>query len=180
MLAPSEKHLEDWIVSRSGCIVPCDPDRYQVIARQVRLPSGIADLIVFDGNSLWIYELKKDLIDAKALAQILRYRADLMRIWRKACKPLVSNFELSYALFPFCINALLIGHSTYEDILFSAAGAYISVYLYDYADGGYRCQYTDVENMPEPVAEQFAYGAIGEAMRGSLAAYLSEKAEFAP
>lgn len=106
-LAPSEKHLEDWIVANcqfvgdsgeydeedwlddcphlpDGSIITTGLDR--VIARQLTLPSGICDLIALATNfyynpTLAVVELKKGVIDTLAFTQCLRYMRDLNEIF---------------------------------------------------------------------------------------------------
>jgi RecB family endonuclease NucS len=174
MKAPNEKHLEDWIVSRNGSILATPGDNYKVIGRQVRLSAGIADLIVFDGDSLWVYELKKDTIDTHALAQILRYKDDLRQIWRYVCRKQLSDRNDAYRTFPFCVQGLLIGHSASLDVRIAASGAGVSIYLYDFDGENYDCGYAHFPSMTRGTAEEFAYGRIGDAMRLALKAHLAE------
>lgn len=79
MEAPSEKHLEDWLVKN----YPFASEPFQ-IKRQVSLPSGRADLIVIEQRSISIVELKKGRIDSLALAQCLRYMGDIRSIMQYA------------------------------------------------------------------------------------------------
>jgi hypothetical protein len=72
MRAPSEKHLEDYLVS------VWDTD---IIQRQAKLPHGIADLILRFGHFLAVAELKKGPIEAEAVIQLLRYMSDMRRIF---------------------------------------------------------------------------------------------------
>lgn len=179
MIAPSERHLEDWIVAHNGCIThpAAAYGDYSVVGRQVRLHSGIADLIVFNGSSLLVYELKKDKIDVHALAQILRYQSDLRDIWREVCKSLFMSVDQYFALFPFCVSGILLGHSVHSDILISANAANVVVYTYDFDGSTYRCRFAFKEGMRRGVAQEFAYGGIGEAMRKALTVYFNERSE---
>lgn len=177
MIAPSEKHLEDWLVSRNGCPIDAPSSRYVVVGRQVRLHSGRADLIVFNGSSLLVYELKKDAIDVHALAQILRYQSDLRDIWRIVCKPILQDFEQQYALFPFCVSGMLIGRTVSRDVNIAAAAANVVVYTYDFDGTTYHCQFVYELGMSNLTAEEFAFGRIGEWMRQALTAYFDERSE---
>lgn len=182
MIAPSEKHLEDWIVSRNGCFVDVSAPHVEhvVVGRQVHLRSGIADLLVFNGTVLSVYELKKDKIDVHALAQILRYQSDLWDIWRAVCKPLLLTVDQYYALFPFCVSGVLLGHSVHPDILISANAANVVVYTYDYDGSAYHCCFAFDGGMTNSTAEEFAFGGIGESMRKALTAYFDERSEYPP
>jgi hypothetical protein len=99
--APSEKHLEDWIVNNfdyfgeimesdgydygDNCIYPDDEHVIfgfadNVIARQAKLPSGYPDLIIADNMHVSAVELKKGAITYDTLGQCLRYMHDLKEI----------------------------------------------------------------------------------------------------
>ena len=68
---------------------------------------------------------------------------------------------------------MLIGHSIEPDIAMAAAGAGVSVYLYDFAEPTYTFQFgfANIHSMPHQMAEEYSYGYIGEAMRASYAAF---------
>lgn len=98
-LAPSEKHLEDWIDynriqfgdrlaeqdyywkmgeahfrSDNTCVLPFFD---AIVAKQPSFPCGIPDLIGYTCGQLTIVELKKDAITYAAIGQCLRYIHDL-------------------------------------------------------------------------------------------------------
>jgi hypothetical protein len=83
--APSEKTLEDYISEHPECLGLCEigPEEYaaeyQFTLRQVRLPSGIADLVgtTCSQREIVVAELKKGTINYSAVAQVLRYMSDL-------------------------------------------------------------------------------------------------------
>lgn len=107
LLAPSEKHLEDWIIDnprRFGEVVTDDlvPREYwpddavmlnedsyiseffsQTFARQFPLPSGIPDLICHGERRLTVVELKKGLINYDAIGQCVRYMHDLSLMYEQ-------------------------------------------------------------------------------------------------
>jgi hypothetical protein len=106
MKAPSEKHLEDWIVNNLdyfgdafdknvyGLLPIEDPlwinsDEYtypffsHVLKRQARFPFGIADLITTDGDSICAVELKAGAVDGETIAQVLRYMHALRHIYSR-------------------------------------------------------------------------------------------------
>jgi hypothetical protein len=101
MIAPSEKHLEDWIVanfkkfgdlweddSDYGDLAYYPDDKHvlwpfseRIIARQLQLPSGYPDLIVADENHVSVVELKKGAVTYDTLGQCLRYIHDMYQIF---------------------------------------------------------------------------------------------------
>lgn len=77
-IAPSEKHLEDWIVNNIELFA--EDARLQVrriVARQPEFPSGRPDLILATVGSVAVVELKKYKADGQAVAQVLRYLGDM-------------------------------------------------------------------------------------------------------
>ena len=90
MKAPSEKHLEDWIVANPEKFGVLGDYRYFslaefIIKRQSRLPHGIPDLIVKSPyHSITVVELKRDSINSDTVAQCLRYMCDLQGIFAMA------------------------------------------------------------------------------------------------
>ena len=103
-IAPSEKHLEDWIVANFHLFgepgeadwFPDDvlqlyeriDDEYvmipffdKLISQQKPLPSGRTDLIAKDQHSVCVVEIKRENLSAKTLAQCLRYIADVKEIF---------------------------------------------------------------------------------------------------
>lgn len=118
--------------------------------RQLRLPSGIVDLVgSCFYNSLLIAEIKKGPIDASAFAQLMRYMHDFKQImfntfnryhglyrpeWdRIARHPLVhGNWEDTL------LQGVLIGHGIKDEALLIACEACnVDVYFYTLLDGEY-------------------------------------------
>lgn len=173
MIAPSEKHLEDWIVSREGNLTgaPCE---YRIIGRQIRLNSGVADLLIQKDGVSWLYELKKECIDAKALAQILRYRSNLRMIFARVTKEFNLTDDDRRFFLENDLQSTLIGHSVEPYIAVAAAAANVSVHLYEYDGLGhyeFTYAYRDKEMMSEDEIAEYAYGYLGEAFRRSLTYY---------
>lgn len=103
--APSEKHLEDWIIANPhlfGDLWPAEdvhpshlansnmtaygedeyivPHFQHIITRQPRFPMGRPDLIVQTDSSVQVIELKKGPITADTIAQTLRYMGVLREL----------------------------------------------------------------------------------------------------
>ena len=78
----SEKDIEDYFFNRPQVL----DNTLEWIGRQVRLPSGIADLVGFHYTNtngrprLYVLELKKEAIKSQHLTQVCRYTEDLDRI----------------------------------------------------------------------------------------------------
>lgn len=77
-LAPSEKHLEDWIANNFREFKRKAHGTYgYIISRQPEFPSGKPDLIVRMMECLAVIELKLNVVDEKAVGQCLRYMGDI-------------------------------------------------------------------------------------------------------
>ena len=78
----SEKDIEDYFFNRPQAL----DNTLKWIGRQVRLPSGVADLVGFHYTNtngrprLYVLELKKEVIKSQHLTQVCRYTEDLDRI----------------------------------------------------------------------------------------------------
>jgi hypothetical protein len=200
VIAPSEKHLEDWIVANPDKVYARldDPNEYwdgtvdfisRIVKRQCNLPSGRCDLIALATGmrdySLAAIELKRDALDTKTVAQCLRYIRDLKEIFLKVRYPGLSNIPhaepvLHYAKHDMCdnllannseISGLIIGYDVPdENLLVACECADIQVLTYDYSEGDYSF---DLYGTGDYIAraevyENFAYGAIGDAMRSVI------------
>lgn len=138
MIAPSERHLEDWLVNNPQKIFDFSdehPSSLQWVARQLNLPSGRADLIGYEGGGdLAVFELKKGAIDSDTLAQCLRYMRDIDKIGEFALaqiRNLVETPELEYA--DPVVSGVIVGHGIKDRNLLTAAfHARISVFSYNY------------------------------------------------
>src|SRR5690554_595983 len=89
-LAPSEKHLEDWIVANPEKVLPNSKWSLRdyatesaigtILARQPRLPSGRPDLITRTYHSIQVVEIKRGPIQSETITQCLRYMHDIQHI----------------------------------------------------------------------------------------------------
>ena len=73
MYTINEKQLEDYIANDPGCIWN---DQAQLLGRQVSIPHGRIDLIIFY-DVLYIVELKARPLQEKDVCQVLRYMRDV-------------------------------------------------------------------------------------------------------
>lgn len=195
MIAPSEKHLEDWIVDNSQLVreetgESCDYwDGYtnfihRIVNRQVRLPSGRADLIAitcgYTDISVAPVEIKKGAIDSKTVAQCLRYMRDLREIFLRVRHPGIdSEIYTGYEYRPHGIAeqllgyapeiaGMVIGHSVSDNNLLVACEASgIAVLTYEFDGTGYEfTSHSDANHIGnQDHYSNFAYGAVGDAIR---------------
>lgn len=120
MKAPSEKHLEDWIVANpklfgqkwagedawpSDFMKDCtwfsdnsfvSPMIDSIIGRQVKFPFGIVDLIGKTSQSLKAIEIKAGTVDSGTIAQCLRYMHELRSIHCELLNDLIFNTQDEY------------------------------------------------------------------------------------
>lgn len=90
-IAPSERHLEDWIVAHN-------PFNLKLIDRQLAVPSGVIDLLYANEHgALVIMELKKGRIDDHAVGQMARYAADFDGFIWSARRELAKSRTISQA-----------------------------------------------------------------------------------
>jgi hypothetical protein len=80
----TEKVIEDWLYRHPILVrASCAADVERWIARQCRLPSGIADLIgVVTGARLVVVEVKNEPVTKAAILQVLRYKRDIYEMSR--------------------------------------------------------------------------------------------------
>jgi len=144
MIAPSEKHLEDWIAGNLEELSPY----FRLLDRQLRLPSGTLDLLMVTDtqNRLEVIELKQGSIDTKTVIQVLRYMNDLQGIYQNiTCELLKSQtieweeFDWLFNLEKIHIQGMVIGHSIQSDhILYACEAANITVMTYEFDGSGYE------------------------------------------
>ena len=191
-LAPSEKHLEDWIVGnldgfRWQGYLDYQTVLTQLIARQVKLPAGICDLIglgLWDTtNVLFAVELKQGVIDSKTVAQCLRYIRDLQEVFVRVRYPydpsgdyMIWDYEThgsaerGFGRGPE-IAGIVVGHRVSDDnLLVACEAASIRAYTYRFENDTYTFQYQRPPRVHYRVTtyDDLAYGAIGEAMRAVI------------
>lgn len=112
-IAPSEKSLEDWI-----CAFPswCEGLSFRkIIDRQVRVPSGIIDVLALgsgiqwddswspDVSTLYVVELKKGTITHSTVTQCLRYMTDIKKTLQYVIMDIVKPNPLAYFSPPDCV-----------------------------------------------------------------------------
>lgn len=182
--APSEKHLEDWIVQYPRLTYPdywgIEPNKSSlievVLARQPKFPVGTPDLIIQTPDGVAVVEIKKDSIDDSTVVQCLRYMAYLEHI------SMSSHYALSNQLLPEdrqyleygfqsnLVSGFLIGHSIKSDNLLHACWL-LNLYpiLYRFEGDGYAfySQRVDIAD-PNGESADWASGAIGQAMRTTM------------
>lgn len=154
-LAPSEKHLEEWIVSNLDLFRTTYEDGSPglfpyttgVLKRQPRFPSGIPDLIMSKAqNQIVVVELKRESINAQTVMQCLRYMYDLryilLDVLRSRHDDIMTLFDIDNAMNYF-VRGILVGHSIADQSLFpgfEVAGLEVVTYSYtgqDYKFAGY-------------------------------------------
>lgn len=101
----SELELEDYIFNKvkSGDVCPIDDEYYDMIFRQVNIGDyGIADIVKIqidadpgcvDSLTVKVLELKKNIIDTKAIIQVIRYTEGIKHFMRLKF-PNVENIEI--------------------------------------------------------------------------------------
>ena len=141
-LAPSEKHLEDWIVANLDTLPRVWMNEYgerRVLGQQVRLPFGVADIVAYDDRSFTVIELKRDNISAETFVQILRYKRQMSLIWdAQRCEAGLFTPDNSVFNPRFDIHCTVIGHSITDQVLADMfACHHIYAYLYEYQNGTY-------------------------------------------
>lgn len=146
MIAPSEKHLEDWIVNnlqefKEAVHLPIR----RLVARQQVLPSGRSDLIMAMICNLTVFELKKGEINSQTMAQLFRYIGDLRNLHTVFYGPIYSSDnvlahnrsmeQLLQGRYP--IHGIVIGHSVTEHALSICRSFNLETILYDYDGHNY-------------------------------------------
>lgn len=201
MIAPSETHLEDWIVGN----LPLFGSYYEfdeasgisqfvrrLIARQLRLPSGRADLVGLTHialPSVTIIEIKRDEINEKTVAQCLRYMRDLQDIffhtqheWSMGRADRAYDAESVV----YCrngwlpeISGMVVGHRlANENVAIACEACGILPVVYDFNDGGYTFAREEVNHAPIAICYEFSMGAVGDAIREVLQTRIDYKKRF--
>lgn len=196
MIAPSRKHLEDWIVDNHDFVYymdiieedgkPCavHPLVKKVIKRKTKLPSGFCDLVTivegYGGVSVAATKLEWDSIDHHTVTQCLCSMRDLRETFVNVRHPGIDSplyMGLNYRSPGLCdqvvgnepeVTGLIVGYKLSDQNLIAACEAADIVLLtYEYTKSGYnfdRLSDVDYKGRAE-IYRNFAYGAIGEAMR---------------
>lgn len=148
-LAPSEKHLEDWIVANPSLFAPFrnTPLLDAIIARQVNYRSGVIDLIGMKEHRLRVIELKKGEIDAKALTQLLGYIQQVRRIFNDVACDLWNTKQVKN-LYGFTleghefVGGILVGNSIDLKTHLACEEAGILCMIYEFDGSSYQFDYS--------------------------------------
>lgn len=149
-IAPTEKHIEDWIVDnlndfKNQTSLPI----HRIVSRQSVMPSGIADLIVMMPLSLTVIEIKKERIDSKAVSQLLRYISDISKLHeviyqqvKNESDPLAhgDNISRDHGCGRSGIHGILIGNSIDLQTLLHCQNRNIEYIEYSWVNGCYEFQ----------------------------------------
>lgn len=167
MLAPDEKHLEAWITNHGLDAAPLEWGEGEiclvskVLVNQAKLPCGIVDLLAVSHCKTWIYpiEIKRGAIDASALAQVLRYKHDLIWTWRYTFDCVRGNATVGCR-----VGAIVIGSSIERNIIHAAEAAGVTPIVYRFDGKHYQFLFADHDVDDEGV-NLLSKTFIGDAMR---------------
>lgn len=178
-LAPSEKHLEDWIVANLEVLVssPAPHDHKHIpydvkVFRQYPLPSGITDVMVIGGREpVVVMELKKGAINARAMVQILRYLRDLNSIKTMALNIMRFPLDMPSRRFDPKVRAMLVGHSVdlSDGLLVAADMLGIQIFTYSYDSENVEYEFEEHRAKPMDIEVKYSYvqGIIGQSVQQS-------------
>lgn len=172
--APSEKHLEDWIVANPDVLTFYEGLPVQIIGRQVNLPSGRADIIARCGINLLVVELKKGEVDQATVVQVMRYMHDLKHIWYMATEYLPSGFSERGHTNEILVTGVVVGCAVAENTVKSAESVDITVLTYDFDGETYVFEQVLPDYMSMQTAEEYALGILGVTMRQIYAERLQD------
>lgn len=137
--APSEKHLEDWIVNNFADFQYQSTMYFKYSARQIKLPSGRCDLLGTGWSmdkpckAVCIAEIKKGTLDESSLLQLLRYLSDVQSIWDYCLEgiPSIGGEQYGFAE-SFAYHAILIGYNVDPKVIAAASAIGVHIVLYEY------------------------------------------------
>ena len=175
-IAPSEKHLEQWIVDNFPHVREVIPqfNLRRIVARQLQLSTGIPDLIVAIKLGIRVIELKKGVVDGAAVAQVIRYVGELDYMYGWATSRITSEDDphyFDYDNYPDVttpmVQGILIGHSFDKNALLACYTNHIQAWEYRYDGSGYTFDesYTDADIDQTRYYNDDLGIAIREAMR---------------
>jgi len=211
-----ELHLEDWITNNPQGVwtqeegdepvegwkdgessVVWDGRRHYIetiLARQLRLPSGRADLITesYHEDSLTpemtVIELKRDAIDAKSVVQCLRYMHDLKEIFKRSAEISHRDLFLQSAsnTIEECLGVnlpiygILIGRKLDESVSTASltfAKIVLLLYTYNQDADSYEFELVRHESSRDALRayEDFTHGTLGEWMKGRASGLVAER-----
>lgn len=195
--APSEKHLEEYLWKNPGALNTSSlPTRgplceYSFLWRQLRLPSGIADLVgVYLGIALVFVELKVGTIDTKAFAQLMRYKRDFKIMLEAALiEYQESNADLNcflsinpckYSWWDRAVlSSALIGHTIESEALLLACDACdTTVITYDFDGEHYHFTKITPDSAPPELRPELADIATKTGIERQFIALIRESCSF--
>ncbi len=188
MKAPSEKHLEDWIVANQSTFlqefIGMDGQRRHcrivdsIIGRQTVLPSGRLDLLGVCEDGIVVVELKKDKADSECLAQLIRYMGDLQGIYRSKLHQMRrsdKNFPVNQSFLmsdPASVSGIMISQGLVDEkLMFVADAANIGIVNYTYLPEqnsyafftpSHASRYIEISNAHDEYADGFIGIAFAE------------------
>lgn len=151
MKAPSERHLEDWIVANWERFGESHHRRFaeysmRLLERQYSVPCGRVDLIGTCSPYqplIQVIELKKGAVTYRSIGQCLRYMRHLDHLAHLQTKEMIQSperFELGVDIDPL-VWGYVVGHSVEDDaVAMVAFQANIEVIIYDYDGEMYHFQ----------------------------------------
>lgn len=146
-LAPSEKHLEDWIVANLSLFgEDARINIRRLVARQPQFPSGRPDLILAIQGSVSVVELKKDRADGRAVAQVLRYLGDIRMIHDYNNE---GQFSHTYSAYEYpmgrpIVHGIIVAKSFDDNAYLACINNNIDMLSYEYDGEDYY--FNDAEN----------------------------------
>lgn len=184
MKAPSEKHLEDWILANPielGWMEVPDyvlPDGvmldYEPLGRQVKVPSGVIDILAFSWDSIYIIELKKGEIGVSAFFQLLRYMRDVSNLWETMITAMpYPDFPDGNQYTQPKVCGILIGNNIPDkDFLIAADAAKVMVATYDFDGNSYHFEWAMLPSLKRRVKAQYYDMPVGQGIRKFYMQYL--------
>lgn len=178
MIAPSEKHLEDWIVANCKQVYPnywsLDRNVYspmieRVIKRQPRLPNGRPDLLVWSGNSVAVVELKKGPIKPEDIMQCLRYMHDVQDIGFQKHVDTVNGTDVRVRIPSIQDGAIIgyvVGHQSPNDnLMLACIELKVTPIIYDFDGEMYHFSLPVLpQDASREVIQDWTHGAVGDAI----------------
>lgn len=200
MKAPSEKHLEDYLWQHPEALgmmeIPeewgSDDPVHNFVTRQLRLPSGIADLISVSWATVFtVIELKRGDIDSQAFTQLMRYRADINWIFediqlqyarsqKKHWEYLMQQEGINGSMKERMLDGLLIGHAVPDrNLLYACEARRVGVILYDYdIQNGYTFECVSTHTVRDyewqtPAIDQLKTSKVGRVIEKLITDHLA-------
>lgn len=168
MIAPTEKHLEDWIVNNQRAFF----DQLwiagrRIVSRQFRLSNGIADLIVAVPIGIRVIELKKGQIDGAAVTQVMRYVGELRTVYDYMAGNIHdANDPHAHEYRADIVRGMVIGRSFEKAALLTCGTCGIAAFEYDY--DGINYTFKSVFNDNSSIVADIESSPVGYAIREAM------------